>query len=190
MPALFANPASESDIEFLEKKYSIKLDNGLKNFYIKYNGIFIARDSELDRIGDDYVNIEFNKIYHGYISLLGLYGLNSSNENFNIFNINDSFLNEITSLQMPLIIGDTWSDFYVTGYWKNKFGIFYWDRSFSYLLPDDKPDIEAASENEGAYYLVAEDFDSFWKLLTPSLDKMKFIKQEDWPNSHSLFQMD
>jgi hypothetical protein len=175
MAILFSTPANVENIDALEAKFSIKIDDSYREFLTKYNGIFID--------GEDYADIEFNKVKNGFISFQSLYGLNSSNRNFDIFKINDKLLSQIAALKCPLIIGDDpGGNFYVMGLSSGGCNVFYWDRTFLHSSSNDESDI-VARENEWPYYLVAKTFGDFWDILYVFLSEMNFVKQENWPDS-------
>lgn len=177
MSVFFSKPANDDAIKKFIEMYPINLDDGYIQFIKKYNGIFVNGDG-------DYVDIKYNKVENEFISFQSLFGLNASNRNFDLSEINKELRQDIISINNSIVIGeDPGGNFYIFGEIQNNRKIFYWDRTYLHdNMSADKPDI-IGCDGEGNYYIISENFEEFWKLLNSYISGMKFIQREHWPNS-------
>lgn len=176
MSVFYSVPAVDTDIDDVAKRYSISIDPEYRQFLKKYNGIFVA--------GEDYVDLDFDKVENSLISFQALFGLHSTNGNFNLLNVNNDYADELSSIDSKLIIGDDpGGNYYVIGLDDSDVQcVYYWDRTHLHSFQNRAPDIREKNE-EGDLYIVANSFFDFWDILYGHIRNMSFVKQDNWPDS-------
>jgi len=166
MSIVYGNGLNNKEITEIANKYSIKLPMDYINFLTKHNGLAV-RDSHA-------CDIQYNNIDNGFISFDALFGVGFINKNFDLNEINDDYLDEISFITGCFIIGvDPGDNLYVliNNENKNDNGVYYWDRT--HLHADDEVQNYHFKEvNEcGNLYTVSNSFNDFLKLI------LKFTKE-------------
>ncbi|EOT8214736.1 SMI1/KNR4 family protein [Escherichia albertii] len=167
MPIVFGKGMDLNEIKFIEDKFSIKFPHDYILFLHNCNGFYIN--------GTDGCDIEFGHVDNKFISFESLFGVDFINDNFNLLNINDCYLNEISFIENSFIIGsDPGGNFYILITKGNLSGVYYWDRT--HLHADDTLQEYAIAEvNEcGNLYKVSDSFDNFFSIIKKLTEGMPF----------------
>ncbi|MBD2782869.1 SMI1/KNR4 family protein [Xenorhabdus szentirmaii] len=171
MPIKHGISVDDREIFSIEQRYSITLPKSYCSFLKKYNGFYIE--------DPDACNLEYHGVDDGEIAFDSLFGINIENENFNLDEINNDYLDEISFIKNTLIIGtDPGGNFYVLVTEGESKGIYYWDRTHLHV-EDDVQDIAINEVDEcGNLYRISDSFETFFKqLLSQTEDKgMKLIQ--------------
>ena len=171
MPVLHGDKIKQDEIDMLEKKYGIQLEESYKFFLKSENGFLVKQP--------DYCEFDFDNVDDGVIALYSLYSLGNENENNELIYNNDEFLNELEFIDSAFIIGgDPGGNYFVLMGNKNHKGVFYWDRTHLHA-DDDKSAFSIPEHNEsGNLYKVSSSFKDFYELIKKNtfIDGVPYLK--------------
>ncbi|MET1537044.1 SMI1/KNR4 family protein, partial [Burkholderia sola] len=99
------------------------------------------------------------------ISFASLFGVGTSNENFDLIEQNERVRGEVDFLNDFFVIGDDpGGNYYALARFDNVEKVLYWDRTHLHADDTAKPDIAEASEC-GNLYNVADGFSAFLNMI-------------------------
>ncbi len=175
MPLLCGKPLDLNLQNLINEKFREKINEDYLNCLRGANGIYVE--------SPDFVEIPFEKVDDGFISFSSLFGVGSSNENFDLIKINESIGDDLNFLSDAVIIGDDpGGNFFVLKKNESDYYVFYWDRTHIHNASDSqKADIQ--EENEcGNLYLISKDINSFLRIIEEHTKEMHRVIQDDWPS--------
>ncbi|TDB58201.1 SMI1/KNR4 family protein [Photorhabdus khanii] len=171
MPINHGINIDNSEILSIEQHYSIILPESYRAFLKKYNGFYVE--------DPDACNLTYHGVDDGEIAFDSLFGINIENENFNLIEMNNNYLDELLFIKNSFIIGtDPGGNFYILVTEGKHEGVYYWDRTHLHV-EDDVQDIAFSEVDEcGNLYKVSHSFEEFFKqILSQTEDKgMKLIQ--------------
>ena len=155
MPILTGLSIDKQDISYLEGHFSVAFPDDYKDFLKKYNGYRI--------VAPDYCDLPFDKVDNDFISFDALLGYKTSNSNFDIVEINEELLDEISFIDGALIIGmDPSDNGYVLITKNNLAGVYYWDRTCLHA-EDNKQSYDISDDDDlNHLYLINKTFSDFF----------------------------
>ncbi|WP_017348782.1 SMI1/KNR4 family protein [Pantoea sp. A4] len=149
---------SQIDIDLLAKRLSVVLPDDYKKFLSHYNGFRVS--------SPDHCDLPYNNVDNNFISFDALFGHKVNNENYDIENINDDIVDELSFISNAVVIGiDPGDNFYVLVPEGEESGVYYWDRTC--LHADDKKNNHSSLGEKNALhlYFYAKTFNQFFDLL-------------------------
>ncbi|EQB98841.1 SMI1/KNR4 family protein [Photorhabdus temperata] len=158
MPIVYGDGLSNKEIAEIENKYSIAFPKSYVDFLNKYNGLVVREFDACD--------IPYDNVDNGFISFDALFGVRFINDNFDLYEINDDYLDEISFINSCFIIGvDPGDNFYILVNDQDNIGVYYWDRTHLHA-DDDLQNYHFKEINEcGNLYKVSNSFDDFFKSI-------------------------
>ncbi|CAR57599.1 SMI1/KNR4 family protein [Burkholderia cenocepacia] len=173
MPVLYGAKPAQPLLGKLEAELGFVLPADYKDFLKKWNGIFIG--------GADYLDFDFPGVDNGIISFASLFGVGTSNENFDLIEQNERVRGEVDFLNDFFVIGDDpGGNYYALARFDNVEKVLYWDRTHLHADDTAKPDIAEVSEC-GNLYNVADGFSAFLNMIVAGTQQMQFVAVDDWP---------
>ncbi len=158
MAIMTGSSIAQTDINYLEGRLSVTFPKDYQDFLKKYNGFRV--------MSPDYCDIPFDKVDNGFISFDALFGHQANNKNFDILELNEEFLDELSFIDGAIIIGiDPSDNCYVFITRGDESGVYYWDRTC--LHTEDKhQDYAMEGEDEfGNLYFVEKTFTQFFEKI-------------------------
>ncbi len=149
---------SQIDIDLLAKNLSVVLPDDYKKFLSHYNGFRVSPP--------DHCDLPYNNIDNNFISFDALFGYKVNNGNYDIENMNNEIIDELSFISNVLVIGvDPSDNFYVLVTQGEKSGVYYWDRTCLHS-DDKKQDYSIPGEEDSFHlYFYAKTFKQFFYLL-------------------------
>ena len=149
---------NQTDIDSLAKNLSVTLPDGYKKFLRNYNGFRVS--------SPDYCDLPYNNVDNDFISFDALFGHKINNANYDIENMNDEVIAELSFINNAFVIGiDPADNFYVLVTEGENSGVYYWDRTCLHF--DDKKQGYSISGEEDSLrlYFYSKTFKQFFDLL-------------------------
>lgn len=150
------------EIEKIQEEYDIAFPVDYIYFLNNYNGMFVGDGG--------YCTMPFSKVDDSEIEFQELYGINSINKNFDLYNAN-KVRDEVIALASPFVIGSDPGGnlFLIDG---DNGPVYYWDRTHMHF--DSNPDFPE-KEEEGDIYKFSDSFTDFYECIVSHLGGNKDI---------------
>jgi hypothetical protein len=162
MPIVYGEGLNSEKIIEIEDKYSISFPKEYVDFLSKNNGLYIK--------SPEFCDFTYDKVDNGFISFHALFGINFINENFDLIENNNDYLDEISFIDSSFIIGsDPGDNFYVLVNDGNNSGIYYWDRTHLHAEDDIQNYYFEEVDECGNLYKLSDSFDDFLKTIIESI---------------------
>ncbi|HIH2750404.1 SMI1/KNR4 family protein [Burkholderia aenigmatica] len=173
MPVLYGVKLAQPLLAKFESELGFSIPVDYANLLRRWNGIFID--------GADYLDLDFSGVDNGMISFASLFGLGSSNGNFDLIEQNERVRDEVGFLNEFFVIGDDpGGNYYALAKFDGVHKVLYWDRTHLHADDAAKPDIAEVAECGNLYY-VADGFSGFLDMIVAGTKHMQFIAVDDWP---------